>query len=118
MMAGRIEIALRHADRELEIVDGTRLPLQQTARVKHSAAIFEATQEWDFVALDHFHADLPDWWQKKTSTRACRHQRATGLRNREKGKPVPKMSRPRPWGEVEGDMRGVMGGLHSSTAAG
>ena len=43
--------------------------------------------------------------------RGQQRQRATVLRNGEARETrAPKMSRPRPWGEVEGDMRGVMGG--------
>jgi hypothetical protein len=43
--------------------------------------------------------------------RGQQRQRAAVLRNGETRETrAPKMSRPRPWGEVEGDMRGVMGG--------
>src|SRR5262245_20864233 len=60
VVARRIEIALRHTNRKLEIVDGPGLTFQQTARMKHSTAVLEAALEWNFIALHDLHVPLLD----------------------------------------------------------
>ena len=62
-VAGRIEVALRHANPDLEIIDRSGVALKKPARMKHAAAIFKTAHQRNFVALNHLHGCFLQIWQ-------------------------------------------------------